>query len=48
MSRLPLSAERPEPLFASLSWFERALLAAAGLWVLVATPYTLYSLYLLR
>lgn len=49
MSRhLRLSPNQPAPLFASLTWYERALLATAGLWVLIATPYTLYSLYLLR
>lgn len=45
---LPLSGDRPEPLFASLTWCERVLLALTALSVMVMTPYTLYSLWSLQ
>lgn len=48
MSRYRLSATQPEPLFASLTWYERALLGVTALWVLVATPYTLFTLWSIR
>ena len=48
ISRTKVSAEQPEPLFASLTWFERALLGTSMLWVVLGTPYILFTLWSIR
>ena len=45
---MKLSAYKPEPLFASLTWFERALLGASIAWIVFGTPYILYTLWSIR
>lgn len=46
--RYRLSADRPDPLFASLNLWERLLLGTAVMWGLLGTPYLLWSLWALQ
>jgi hypothetical protein len=48
ITRKPISAEQPEPLFSSFTWFERALLGATTITVLFGTPYILFAMWSLR
>ena len=48
ITRKPISPDQPEPLFASFTWFERALLGATVLWIVLGTPYILISLWSIR
>jgi hypothetical protein len=45
--RYRLSATAPEPLFASLTLWERLLLGTAAAWVTFGTPYLLWSLWVI-
>ena len=48
ISRKPISPDQPEPLFASFTWFERALLGTATLTVALGFPFILLTMWSLR
>jgi hypothetical protein len=48
ITRKPISAEQPEPLFSSFTLWERCLLGATTITVLFGTPYILFTMWSIR